>query len=57
MTSNLSIPCNLSPKEKVDECKKYNEELWKCIEKNNNTVKYCGKYFYAFYICFNSLDY
>ena len=40
---------------KVAECKKYNEELWMCIEKHNNTVKYCGKHFYHFYQCFNSI--
>jgi hypothetical protein len=47
----------ISSKEKVDECKKYNEELWKCIEKNNNTVKFCGKHFYSFYRCFKTMDY
>ena len=57
MTSNTSNISNLSPKEKVDKCKKLNELLWKCIEKNNNNVKYCGKHFYTFYQCFNSLDY
>ena len=41
----------------INECKKYNIELWNCIEKHNNTVKYCGKPFYAFYRCFNSIKY
>ena len=54
MTSKLS---DISSNEKVNECKHYNNLLWKCIEKNNNTVKYCGKHFYAFYRCFNSIDY
>jgi hypothetical protein len=48
---------NLSSKEKVAECKKINKLLWKCIEKNNYTIKYCGKHFYSFYKCFNSIDY
>ena len=41
----------------IDECKKYNKLLWKCIEDNNNTVKNCGKYYYLFNKCFNSIHY
>jgi len=40
---------------KINECKKYNLELWNCIENNNNTIKYCGKPFYYFYQCINSI--
>ena len=54
----MSDSCNeieVSQKEKIDECRKYNKELWMCIEKHNNTVKYCGKPFYYLYRCFNSI--
>ena len=57
MSDSITKINELSPKEKIDECKKYNERLWECIEKNNNTVKFCGKQFYIFYKCFNSIDY
>jgi hypothetical protein len=53
--SNSSKEIEVSQKEKIDECRKYNEELWMCIEKHNNTVKYCGKPFYYLYRCFNSI--
>uniref|UniRef100_A0A6C0EKI1 CHCH domain-containing protein n=1 Tax=viral metagenome TaxID=1070528 RepID=A0A6C0EKI1_9ZZZZ len=43
--------------DKVNECKKYNELLWECIDKNRYTVKNCGKQFYRFVRCFNSINY
>ena len=46
---------NITHNDKLEQCRKYNEELWKCIEKNNNTIKYCGKSFYYLYKCFNSV--
>ena len=53
--SDSSNEIEVSQKEKIDECKKYNIEVWNCIEKHNNTVKYCGKPFYYLYRCFNSI--
>jgi len=41
---------------KVDECKKYNNQLWRCIETNDYKVGNCGEYYYKFYRCFNSLE-
>ena len=41
----------------IDECKKYNKQLWKCIETNNNRVGNCGEYYYNFIKCFKKIDY
>jgi hypothetical protein len=53
----MSETNNLAKKVKVDECKKYNDILWECIEHNNYTVKYCGKDYYKFFKCFNTIGY
>jgi len=44
-----------SQKEKAMECKKYNNELWKCIENSDYITSTCGKYYYNFFKCFQSL--
>ena len=47
----------VATKIKVNECKKYNDMLWSCIETHNYTVKYCGKEYYKFFKCFNTIRY
>ena len=53
----LFIIMTETTKDKVDECKKYNDILWKCIETNNYTINKCGKHYYKFFKCFNTIGY
>jgi len=41
--------------QQTNKCKKYNKQLWKCIEDNEYMVSTCGKYYYNFFKCFQSL--
>ena len=41
--------------DKLKICKKYNDQLWRCIETHNYNIKYCGKHYYTFFKCFNSI--
>lgn len=48
---------NMNNKDKLIICKKYNDQLWRCIESHNYNIKYCGKHYYEFYKCFNNIYY